>query len=230
MAEFLTTNGVSYQIEQIITGAKAQLVLLSPYLRLSQNSFERLKDADRKGVRIIIVYGKEELKSEQKDLLSKLNNLDLRFCQNLHAKCYFNDNVMVITSMNFYDFSEKTNREMGVLILREQDNELFNKAFEEVKSILRNSEKANLSQSFIRESVNNQRYTVFGTNGFCIRCGVRIAYDPEKPYCGSCYHKWAAFGNPFYIESFCHRCGKPEVTAMDKPLCYSCFQVYKAGA
>ena len=63
MAEFLTTQGTSYHIENIIKNAKNKLVLISPYLKLSKTFFERLKDADRRGVKITLVYGKKDLNS-----------------------------------------------------------------------------------------------------------------------------------------------------------------------
>lgn len=44
MAEFLTTNGTSYHIENIIIGAEEKLVLVSPYLQISKTFYERLKD------------------------------------------------------------------------------------------------------------------------------------------------------------------------------------------
>lgn len=116
MAEFLTTNGTSYNIENIIIDAKSKLILVSPYLQISKTFYERLKDASNKNVSIKIIYGKDELKPNERNSLAELKNVELYFFENLHAKCYFNETKMVITSMNMYEFSEKNNREMGVLI------------------------------------------------------------------------------------------------------------------
>jgi phosphatidylserine/phosphatidylglycerophosphate/cardiolipin synthase-like enzyme len=140
MAEFLTTNKTSSSIEDIIMDAKSKIVLVSPYLQISKTFYERLKDASNKNVTIKIIYGKDELKPNEKNSLAELKNVELFYFQNLHAKCYLNENKMVITSMNMYEFSEKTNREMGVLIDRVADKELFEKAVNEVKSILESSE------------------------------------------------------------------------------------------
>ena len=147
MAEFLTTNGTSYNIENIIIDAKGRLILISPYLQLSKTFYERLKDASNRNVRVTIVYGKDELKPNEKNSLAELKNVELKFFQNLHAKCYLNETKMVITSMNMYEFSEKTNREMGVLIDSKQDKELFDKAVAEVKSILESSESVPLQKT-----------------------------------------------------------------------------------
>lgn len=146
MAEFLTTSGVAHNIEEVITGARSQLFLISPYLRLSKTLWERLRDAGQRGVKVILIYGKNELTGDQRDSLLKLNNLSLYYFENLHAKCYFNETIMVITSMNLHEFSEKTNREMGILISKIQDKELFAKAIDEATSILRSSKRDELAK------------------------------------------------------------------------------------
>ena len=73
MAKFLTTNGISLKIEDIIKGAKKKLILVSPYLQISKTFYERLKDATNKGVVIKIIYGKDnlesiEIESDDKDI------------------------------------------------------------------------------------------------------------------------------------------------------------------
>ena len=90
MAEFLTTNGVSFRIETIIMEARKKLVLVSPFLQLSKTFFERLKDASNRNVEIIIIYGKDELKPNERNSLAELKSVELYFFENLHAKCYFN--------------------------------------------------------------------------------------------------------------------------------------------
>lgn len=227
MAEFLTTYGISANIEKIITGAKAELFLISPYLQIPPILSERLKEADLRKVKITLVYGKEELESSQKEFLSELNNLALHFCQNLYAKCYFNENLMVVTSMNLHQFSEKNNREMGILVSRTEDAELFEQAHREASSILGLSQKVSLEKQRQKyQPVHESRSQVYavGNNGFCIRCGRRIDLDPDRPYCRECYDVWADFGDPDYEEEHCHVCGKPSDTTMNKPLCRSCYK------
>jgi len=139
MAEFLTTHATAHYIEDIILNSKEKLVLVSPYLQISKTFMDRLIDADERGIKILVIYGKDELKPGERDQLNKLKNLSLLFCINLHAKCYFNEDTMVITSMNMYEFSEKTNREMGVLINRVSDANVYINAVREIQSIERAS-------------------------------------------------------------------------------------------
>jgi len=136
MADFLTTSGISYQIEELIRSSKGELILVTPYLKLSQILFERLKDADKRGVTITLIYGKQELKQDQIDNLNSLENLELYYLENLHAKCYVNENFVILSSMNLYDFSEKNNREMGVLIKKSENQSLYDNVKSEIISII----------------------------------------------------------------------------------------------
>ncbi len=234
MAEFLTTNGTSYHIENIIIEAKTKLVLVSPYLQISKTFYERLKDASNKNVAIKIIYGKDELKPNERNSLAELKNVELFFFENLHAKCYFNETKMVITSMNMYEFSEKNNREMGVLIDRNVDKELFDKAVNETLSIIQSAEQIALRKTdrpIYQE--NKKQADTKATKykkvirGYCIRCQTRIDYDPNRPYCGDCYLIWAQFENPDYQENVCHRCGQYEATSMNKPQDYKCYSEWQ---
>jgi len=139
MADFLTTTGTSYFIEQLIITAKKDLVLVTPFLKLTQNLFERISDAEKKGIKITLIYGKNELPKPEMNRLLSFKNIQIYFCQNLHAKCYHNESAMIITSMNLYEFSERNNREMGIYIEKEKDKDIFQQALDEIESIKNNS-------------------------------------------------------------------------------------------
>ena len=136
MPQFLTTAGTSHIIEDIIIRAKSELVLITPYLKLSRILFERLTDANHRGVRIQLVYGKSELKANERRQLDALTNIELLFLENLHAKCYFNESTLIVSSMNLYEFSEKNNREMGIVLTRSDDGDCFADALAEAQSII----------------------------------------------------------------------------------------------
>jgi hypothetical protein len=233
MAEFLTTNGTSYQIENIIIEAKAKLVLVSPYLQLSKTFYERLKDASNKRVTIKIVYGKDDLKPNERNSLAELKGVELYFFENLHAKCYFNETKMVITSMNMYEFSEKNNREMGVLLEKSKDLDIYEKAVAETQSIIQSAEPIALNKANrplykekkqIGVNINKSEKIV---RGYCIRCQKRIDFDPSRPLCGDCFSTWVQFENSNFHENVCHHCGEYDETSMRKPLCNDCFQLFR---
>ncbi|MDD5580278.1 MAG: hypothetical protein PHY16_13480 [Methylobacter sp.] len=92
-----------------------------------------------------IVYGKSELQPEEINWLKELTYIRTSFCKNLHAKCYLNEELCIITSLNLYEFSQINNNEMGVLIRRTDDTDLYKEAYEEAQRIIRISDEVRIS-------------------------------------------------------------------------------------
>jgi PLD-like domain len=227
MAQFLTTNAISSQLESIIMEAKSNLFLLSPYWKISPIFAERLKNASKKGVVTSVIFGKNDLKGDQLEILSKIKNLEIFYVENLHAKCYFNESKMIITSMNLHSYSEKNNREMGVLIDKLNDSELFEKARDEAFSIKTSGERGDIVDHPRQIPRHDHGHRVAADTACCIRCGDDIKYNPLKPLCRDCYDEWAEFGNSDYTEHFCHSCGINSNTTIEKSLCYQCYGIWK---
>ncbi|RYY55084.1 MAG: hypothetical protein EOO09_11930 [Chitinophagaceae bacterium] len=233
MAEFLTTNGTANAIETIILEAINNLVLVSPYVQLSKINAERLTDAGKRGVTIKMIYGKTNIANFDMQVLRSIPGIELYYLQNLHAKCYFNDEKMVMSSMNLYEYSQHNNREMGILLHAREETEVFQKAAFEVKSIIDNSEvvwkkKAETkngrptSQNNLTVSENSYSQRA---RGFCVRCGTNIPFDPDRPYCKTCFSSWNQFQNIFYSEPNCHCCGQSySGISMTAPQCFTCFR------
>lgn len=78
--------------------------------------------------------------------------------------------------------------------------------------------------AFLQEIANYSKQNLINDSGSCIRCGKKIRYNPEEPFCIDCYNSWARYGNPKYKEKYCHKCGKPTDTSKEKPVCYQCFK------
>ena len=172
MANFLTTIELSYQILQIIKTADREIILVTPYIKLSSNLKEKLAEANRKGKEITLIYGKSGLTKEEKSFLDNLDKLTIYYHENLHAKCYFNEFIMLVTSMNLYEFSEKQNREFGIFIEREFDeNGIFEDVVEEVHSIIQSAKlekknKSNTFRSFIREKSKEEVFCDYLNENF----------------------------------------------------------------
>ena len=115
MPLFLNTSRLNYWIPQLIMKSKKELILIVPYIKTSDNIFKSLKIADSKGIEIILVYRENRLSEKEKERLLSLKNISLLYHPNVHCKCYFNGDLLIIGSMNLYDYSEKNNREMAIL-------------------------------------------------------------------------------------------------------------------
>ena len=145
MAKFLNTSATNYFLEELIKGAKDRLILISPYLKLNDRIKELLADKNRLKIDVRMVYGKSELQPLEISWLREQTYVRTSFCKNLHAKCYLNEELCIITSLNLYEFSQVNNNEMGILIRRSDDAELYRDAYEEAQRIIRISDEIRIS-------------------------------------------------------------------------------------
>ena len=145
MAKFLNTSATNYFLEEMIKDASDRLILISPFLKLNDRMKELLADKNRLKIDVRIVYGKSELQPQEIEWLRGLTYIRTSFCKNLHAKCYMNENMCIVTSLNLYEFSQVNNNEMGVLIQRADDAQLYKDAYEEAQRIIRISDEVRIS-------------------------------------------------------------------------------------
>lgn len=157
MAKFLNTSGTTYHLEELIKKATDRLVLISPYLQFNERIKELLEDKNRLKIDIRIVYGKSELSPQEINWLKELTFVRTSFCKNLHAKCYLNEHECIITSLNLYEFSQVNNNEMGVLIDKNNDSQLYVDTYEEVLRIIRISEEVRLSADTEKPTINQEQ-------------------------------------------------------------------------
>lgn len=145
MAKFLNTSATNYYLEELIKHSQERLIIISPFLKFNDRMKELLADKDRLKIDIRLVYGKSELAPKEINWLRSLEFVRTSFCQNLHAKCYLNEQAAIITSMNLYDFSQVNNNEMGVFIERDTDPALYADTYDEAQRLLRFSEQIRLA-------------------------------------------------------------------------------------
>jgi phosphatidylserine/phosphatidylglycerophosphate/cardiolipin synthase-like enzyme len=217
MAKFLTTKQISSQLEELIQTADKTLYLVSPFLKLSEDFQELINSRNKNEKKTIIIYGKYELTPEQLKFLTGLRHVYLKFHKNLHAKCYLNDSKLIITSLNFYDYSMINNKEIGVLydLNDPGDKEIYSKALEHIK--------------FIEENSDDKPFELNSSNA--IQGGKVEKPDESKQHKtpevkkdketkSTEYKVWSQFGDPDYPEKFCHFSGEPSngETSVSKPI------------
>lgn len=154
MAKFLNTSATNYFLEELIKGATDRLILISPFLKLNDRMKELLADKNRLKIDVRIVYGKSELQPQEIEWLRGLTFVRTSFCKNLHAKCYLSEAMCIVTSLNLYEFSQVNNNEMGILIERAEDAQLYRDAYDEAQRIIRISDEVRISME--RVSSTNQ--------------------------------------------------------------------------
>ena len=242
MAKFLTTTGVSAQLEEIIKQAGDRLWLISPFLKITPRIKNLLEDTNRLKIDARVIYGKNELQPEENIWLESMTSIRTSFCKDLHAKCYMNENEALLTSMNLYEYSQVNNYEMGILVSREAEPELYEEIYQEARRILRASEEIRVTVARVPNTENDsvppprretqrksQPTQKAPTTGFCIRCktSVKVAAPKVAPYCLQCYRSWNRSKDTEHTEKHCHLCGNEYSTSFSKPACLSCYRTHK---
>ena len=246
MAKFITRHEIVRCLHRIIKEAEEELVLVSPFIKTDNTTKSLLKNMKR-STRINVIYGKKELKLEEKGFLEELS-IKAIFREHLHAKCYLNENEALLTSMNLYVFSQEHNDEMGILVSKKDDPDLYaaiyrqvmawtgSRQIEESASVMRavmvqalllakDPDLGFLGASEyarILVSIDEDVRLVVDENGFCVRCKANMPFTTLKPYCRRCYNSWIQYKNLGYKEKHCHMCGQGADVSMLNAICFEC--------
>ncbi len=150
MAKFLNTSAANYYLEEIIRLAHDRLILITPVLKLNDRVKELLEDKQERKIEVHLAYEQNELLPEEVNWLRSLSHVRTSFCRNLHAKCYLNEQFCIVSSLNLHELSHAKSNEIGVLISREDDEELFQTLSDEADRIIRISEEVRMSYEKVR--------------------------------------------------------------------------------
>jgi len=254
LVQILNATQTFGEIQSIINQAKngTPIVMISPYIKVNDLILSRLIDAaTNRNVIINMICREDDLKPDERARLEQIPNLNLASDEHVHAKCFYNDDCMVIGSLNLYDTSAG-NHEMGVLLRNdnEWDKVAFQAAKNEAQFILRNAKKHlkpetkqstkkltspsnftrryNTSVTQIVESKIGEKASIYQGNsnsqkmGHCIHCGIDIDFNRDAPYCTKCWKNWNRYKKRDFPEDICHLCGQAAKTSMNEPLCSSC--------
>ncbi len=124
--KIITPHKISTEILDIIYEAKEYVILVSPYVNLT--NWDRLsielQNAKKRGVRVDFFVRNEPENSKSWEQLSEIG-IRARLVSNLHAKFYFNEKFGLISSMNLLSSSNSNSIEIGTKLTEEQElNEL----------------------------------------------------------------------------------------------------------
>jgi hypothetical protein len=140
--------------------------------------------------------------------------------------------------MNLYEYSQINNTELGIRVDKEIDPALYDRINETANRIVRLSQESELEIKKVERpkttSSDAGRYAKHNNEkkedrnsdvGYCIRCGEKIGFNPNRPLCDKCYPIWAKFGDTKYLEKYYHVCGKDDPShksSYEKPISYPC--------
>ena len=110
-------------------------------------------------------------------------------------------------------------KHLGHVVLFDETNALYrNRNFEQKfyndfdYELFQNDTKPTREefQSVNEPKARNQNYSRNDNtdSGYCIRTGVKIPFDPSRPFSLEAYRTWATFENWEFPEKYCHKTGK----------------------
>lgn len=150
--KFLNRQAFIESISLLIDSAIKEIIMVVPYIKVSESMWQNLKKADKLGKEIVIVYREDSMINAESKKLISLKNITLLTHPHVHAKCYFNELTAIVGSMNLYEYSEKHNREMGLLIHRSgYMMDTFKELLNEVITII-NASTIEKQSDFVREN------------------------------------------------------------------------------
>lgn len=243
MAKFLNHEQLNEAIFKLFEEAERGLTIVSPFVKLHPRLKQILdKRKDDSNFFIEILYGKNIEKVEKSmsqddlDYFKGFRNVEIRYNEHLHAKYYANDFSSIITSLNLYQYSIDNNIESGVLfesgwLSREgrtdrEAFEYFGKIIGESKVVFSKDikEQKVFFGLFTRddgsEVVADNTEEFYGNKGYCIRTGVEIPFNPERPFSPEAFKSWNKFKNKGFKEKYCHYSGEESngETSFERPI------------
>ena len=163
MATFLTTKDIVGHLHRIIEQAAGELILISPYIDADDETMNRLRDkAGSTAIHVVYRYKKSTRRPNvNSDDRAFFDSIGARVSslKDLHTKCYLNQEEALVTSMNLYRYSQENNDEMGILVSKQNDSELYEAIYREANRL-----KGATDELSAAESVSQPRIYVGDLN------------------------------------------------------------------
>ena len=211
---FVFDGDVEPEVRRLIKEAEDFLILVSPYNDFWINLKDELRDTIGRKVSVTIVCRVGENDKDVKWL--EQEGADVLPIERLHSKLYMNESVALVTSMNLVESSAKNSKEIGVRFdASESEHEELRGYVEKLIGRSRPTRKRPASPPPRATRVNPPTHR----GGYCIRCGIGIAYDIENPFCEKDAATWSSYGNEEYGENYCHAVKHPYPTSKKRPVC-----------
>lgn len=217
MAEILTTKEIGVALERIIKTSERYICIFTYNIKIDETYLSRLRNAAKRGVEIIIVFGIDNGDSKVMESILSIPKVQVYFKQYLHAKFFYNEKELLIGSMNLSEASSKNNFEVGVLFANDEYKTAISNVKSEAKEIIDDAIRWN----DIKRNTGVARSI---KKGYCVRCALKVEHNPARPLCDACYSEWSDWENEYYEEDFCHTCGNQfDEISYAKPECAACY-------
>ena len=212
--KILTDKDIGAAISGLIREARGFFTLVSPNTSFVGSWLSDIQIATQRGVDVCVVYNPHlfEVENPTNSKLSELpEGVKTKDVQYLHAKIYMTEKSVMITSMNYTDWSNK-NREVAVHFDKQGAPQAYSEVFKYVEGLLGRIPDA----AVVEDSLPTKK-----TQGHCIYCGKNILYHLKRPLCLT-HWKPGLSDKPTTKHNYCHSCGEERKTTFNEPRCEEC--------
>lgn len=150
-AEFLSSVGVSYQIDRILSEANSELVFFCPVLKLHESVILRFQQADQRNIRITLLFGKERTQMKGMRWYKDFKNLRILYHDKLNSCVYRNEKELIFTSQNLDEMSHGISLNMGILITKMRDRKAFEDGIYEQELLVEQAEEVFAGANFEKQ-------------------------------------------------------------------------------
>ena len=113
MIGFIRDWDIPSEILNLIEESEEYVVIVSPYISLWDNLTFSLNKSIKQKVVIKWYYREGEVKPNVINELEKIG-VKMKGIGNLHSKLYLSEKLGIVSSMNLYEYSSKSNRDFCV--------------------------------------------------------------------------------------------------------------------
>jgi phosphatidylserine/phosphatidylglycerophosphate/cardiolipin synthase-like enzyme len=222
---------VEPQVLRVIRSATRYITFVTPYVDLWMHLKDAISDARNRRVEIKFYVREGENRQRPEDLKWLRDNAKVYEIPYLHAKIYLNETTVLVSSMNITEVSTRNSKEFAMLVRRQDDANVFRDYVQRLtakSTTIQPPSMGSMVSGLIKTTVTQslqQAARHVSQSGVCIRCGEKIPYNPDRPFCATDYQSWAKWKNDDFQEKYCHSCGKPTKTSFKRPECASCYKL-----
>lgn len=132
MVEYVNAFATGRAWQQLIASARQRLVFLQPFMKLDSELCDQLDAPDKSRCDILFVYSHSRLTPTEVRWLAARPDLRLRWCPAMHMRCCLSELSVLLTSRGAYRQQSEDRYDMGVLIHRDQDPQLYKQVYDDV--------------------------------------------------------------------------------------------------
>jgi hypothetical protein len=142
MAHFINTFATNKIYRRLIDQSEERLVFLLPFLKLHPVLIEALDARKRPKLDLLFVYSHGRLTKQEVAWLKSQPHVRTRRCPMIHMRCCANEREIFVTSKGPYRLDTKERYDMGFLVVRDEDPEMFKAMHDDIYRIVGDSREA----------------------------------------------------------------------------------------